>query len=80
MSTGYLAQLLVDFFGMDWFETGWTSHAFVRPVSPGDIITVHGRIHDKIVETDGTRLVLEVWCCNQTGDLTTVGTASALVR
>jgi acyl dehydratase len=80
MSTGYLSQLLANFFGIDWFETGWTSHAFVRPVSPGDTITVQGRIQDRIVETNGMRLVLEVWCRNHRGDLTTVGTASALVR
>jgi acyl dehydratase len=80
MSTGYLSQLLANFFGIDWFETGWTSHAFVRPVSPGDTITVQGRIQDKRVETNGTRLVLEVWCRNQPGEMTTVGTASALVR
>jgi acyl dehydratase len=80
MSTGYLSQLLARFFGIDWFETGWTSHTFVRPVSPGDTITVQGRIQDRIVEANGTRLVLEVWCRNQSGDLTTVGTASALVR
>jgi acyl dehydratase len=80
MSTGYLSQLLANFFGIDWFETGWTSHAFVRPVSPGDTLTVQGRIQDKRVEANGTRLVLEVWCRNQRGDLTTVGTASALVR
>jgi acyl dehydratase len=80
MSTGYLSQLLANFFGIDWFETGWTSHAFVRPVLPGDMITVQGRIQDRIVETNGTRLVLEVWCRNQRGELTTVGTASALVR
>jgi acyl dehydratase len=80
MSTGYLSQLLVDFFGIAWFESGWTSHAFIRPVSPGDTLTVHGRIQDKQVVTNGTRLVLEVWCRNQTGDLTTVGNASAVVR
>jgi acyl dehydratase len=80
MSTGYLSQLLTDFFGIDWLESGWTSHAFVKPVSPGDTITVHGKIQDKRVETNGTRLVVEVWCRNQTGELTTVGCASALVR
>ena len=79
MSTGYLSELLMDFFGVDWFESGWTSHAFVRPVSPGDTITVQGRIQDKTGETNGTRVVLEVWCRNKTGDVTTVGTASALV-
>jgi MaoC dehydratase-like protein len=79
MSTGYLSQLLVDFFGIDWFKSGWTSHAFIRPVSPGDTLTVNSRIQDKQVEANGTRLVLEVWCHNQTGELTIVGTARTLV-
>jgi acyl dehydratase len=79
MSTGYLSQLLADFFGVDWFESGWTSHAFIKPVTAGDTITVHGKIRETREEASGTRLVLEVWCRNQAGDLTTVGSASALV-
>jgi acyl dehydratase len=79
MSTGYLSQLLVDFFGVDWFDSGWTSHAFIRPVWPGDTITVRGKIQDKREEENGTRVFLEVGCHNQLGELTTVGRASALV-
>jgi acyl dehydratase len=79
MSTGYLSELLVDFFGLDWFQSGWTSHAFIRPVSPGDTITVQGKIRDKRAETNGTRLDLDVWCRNQADELTTVGSASAVV-
>jgi acyl dehydratase len=79
MSTGYLSQLLTDFFGVDWFESGWTSHAFIKPVSAGDTITVYGKIKERSDEASGTRVVLEVWCRNQLGELTTVGSASALV-
>ena len=64
---------------VDWFESGWTSHAFIKPVSGGDTISAHGKIQDKRVEANGTRLILEVWCRNQAGDLTTVGSASAVV-
>jgi acyl dehydratase len=79
MSTCYLSQLLVGFFGAAWFVSGWTSHAFIKPVAAGDTLAVHGRIREKRAETRGTRLVLEVWCRNQIGELTTVGSASALV-
>ena len=79
MSTGYLSQLLTDFFGTDWFGSGWTSHAFIKPVFAGDRLTVHARIQDSRQEGNGTRLMLEVWCRNQVGDFTTVGSASALV-
>jgi acyl dehydratase len=80
MSTCYLSEMLVNFFGAEWFESGWTSHAFIKPVSAGDTITVHGKIQERRDEAAGTRVVLEVWCRNQVGDLTTVGTASALLR
>jgi acyl dehydratase len=79
MSTGYLSQLLTDFFGTDWFDSGWTSHAFIKPVFAGDRLTVYARIQESRQERNGTRLMLEVWCRNQAGDLTTVGSASALV-
>ena len=79
MSTGYLSQMLTDFFGTDWFDSGWTSHAFIKPVFAGDRLTMHARIQDRRQEGTGTRLMLEVWCRNQVGDLTTVGSASGLV-
>jgi len=46
MSTGYLSQLLVNFFGADWFESGWISHAFVNSVFAGDTLTVQGKIRE----------------------------------
>jgi acyl dehydratase len=79
MSSAYISQLLVNFFGPDWFGSGWTSHAFVKPVSAGDTLTVHGKIQNKQAEAEGIRLIVEVWCRNQEGELTTIGCASALV-
>jgi acyl dehydratase len=79
MSTSYLTEMLVNFFGAHFFKSGWTSHAFIKPVSAGDTITIHGNIQDTRAEPDGTRVLLEVWCRNKMGDLTTVGSASALV-
>jgi acyl dehydratase len=78
MSTCYLSEMLVNFFGAQWFENGWTSHAFIKPVSAGDTITVHGRVQEKRADANGTRLLLDLWCSNQKGDMTTVGRASAV--
>jgi hypothetical protein len=63
--------------GAAWFDSGWTSHAFIKPVGSGDTLTVHGRIRDTQVETRGTRVLLDVWCRNQAEKLTTVGSAGA---
>jgi acyl dehydratase len=79
MSTCYLSEMLVSFFGRDFFETGWTSHAFINPVLVGDTLTICGQVQDKRTEALGTRLLIDVWCSNQTGKLTTAGTASAIV-
>jgi acyl dehydratase len=78
MSTCYLSEMLVNFFGVKFFETGWTSHAFIKPVYAGDTITVYGKVQDKQAEATGTWLLLDVWCGNQKGDLTTVGSARGL--
>jgi acyl dehydratase len=53
--------------------------AFIKPVYAGDRLTVHGVVKDKRPENDGTRVVVEVWCENQHGDKTAVGTASGLI-
>jgi acyl dehydratase len=79
MSTCYLSEMLVNFVGAEWFESGWTSHAFIKSVSAGDTITVHGRVQEKRADANGTRLLLDLWSSNQKGDMTTVGRASALV-
>jgi acyl dehydratase len=80
MSTGYLSQLLTEFLGTDWIDSGWTSHTFVKPVWAGDTLMAHGKIRERRVDANGTRLVLDVWCRNQLGDLTTVGSASAQLK
>jgi len=78
MSTCYLSEMLVNFFGAEWFESGWTSHAFIKPVLAGDTIIAYGKVWEKRAEANGARLLLDVWCSNQRGILTTVGSASAL--
>jgi len=79
MSTGYLSKMLVNFFGEHWFLSGRTSHAFVKTVEINDVITARGLVREKVKEADGVRLILDVWCRNQKGEMMTVGTASAVV-
>lgn len=79
MSTGYLSKLLVNFFGKHWFLSGRTSHAFVKTVEINDVIITRGIVRERVKEANGVRLVLDVWSRNQKGEMTTVGTASAVV-
>lgn len=81
MSTGYISQMCTEFFGASWFSSGKASLAFLRPVCMDDELTVEGRVTGYEAE-DGfaQRLLLDVWCANQHGELTAAGTASAVVE
>src|SRR5881227_3461822 len=54
---------------------GMMSMAFVKPVYAGDRLTVHGVVKDRQPENGGTRVTVEVWCVNQDGQTTAIGTA-----
>jgi len=78
MSTAYVSQLMVDFLGEGFVKGGKISVAFIKPVLAGDTLTVHGVVKSREREGDRTRVTVEVWCQNQDGVQTMVGTASGL--
>ena len=45
----------------------------------GDRLTVHGVVKETRPEHGATRVVVAVWCENQHGEKTAVGTASGVV-
>ena len=78
MSTGYVSQLMVGFLGEGFVKGGKMSVAFIKPVVVGDTLTVHGVVKSREREGDRSRVTVEVWCENQDGVQTMVGTASGL--
>ena len=79
MSQAYITEICTHFFGKSWFETGKMDVRFVMYTVPGDRITAGGSVKEKVPEGDAIRLVCDVWCENDSGVKTLVGTASALV-
>jgi acyl dehydratase len=79
MSTAYVSELMTRFVGAGFVKGGTMSMTFVKPVYAGDRLTVHGVVKEKRAEGDRTRVVVEVWCQNQTGQKTAIGTASGLL-
>jgi acyl dehydratase len=70
-------QLLEQNFGDAWVYGGKISLRYIRPVYEDDVLTPNGVVTE-ITQVDGkSRVTLEVWCENQNGDKTSVGTASA---
>jgi acyl dehydratase len=76
MSTAYVSELMTRFLGAGFVKGGTMSMVFIKPVYAGDRLTVHGVVKERRAEADGTRVVVEVWCENQDGEKTAVGTAS----
>jgi acyl dehydratase len=80
MSTAYVSEMMTRFLGAGFVRGGAMSMAFIKPVYAGDRLTVHGVVKERGQEQGATRVVVEVWCENQHGEKTAVGTASGLQR
>ena len=72
----YLNQMMTDNFGERYLRGGEISVSFIKPVRPGDAVRARGVVQEIRAEGAKQRLVCEVWLENQTGEKTTVGTAS----
>ena len=79
MSTAYVSELMTRFVGAGFVKGGTMSMTFIKPVLAGDRLTVRGVVKERRAENGRTRVMVEVWCENQDGDKTAVGTASGLV-
>jgi acyl dehydratase len=79
MSTAFVSEMMTRFVGAGFVKGGTLSMAFIKPVLAGDRLTVHGVVKDKRPEGATTRVTVEVWCENQDGEKTAVGTASGLL-
>ena len=79
MSTAYVSELMTQLLGAGFIKGGTMAMTFVKPVYAGDRLTVHGVVTDVRPDNGTTRVVVDVWCENQQGEKTAVGTASGLV-
>jgi acyl dehydratase len=79
MSTAFASEMMTRLLGEGFVRGGTLSMAFIRPVYTGDRLTVHGVVKETRPGGGRTRVVVEVWCENQHGEKTAVGTASGLI-
>ena len=80
MSITFAAECMRKFFGPDVFNhTGTVNLKFLRPVKAGDTITVTGAVSGT-EETDvGTKVSVDLFCDNQDGNRTAVGSGTAVI-
>jgi 3-hydroxybutyryl-CoA dehydratase len=79
MSTAYVSELMTQLLGAGFVKGGTMAMTFIKPVYAGERLTVHGVVTDVRPEDGATRVVVDVWCEDQEGDKTAVGTASGLL-
>ena len=79
MSTAYVSEMMTNFLGAGFVQGGRMSVTFTRPVYAGDRLTVHGVVTEMRAENGRSRVMVEVWCENQHGEKTMVGSASGLL-
>ena len=75
----YMSERALAFFGPGWARGGRLEVKLVKPIFPGDTIRVRAVIADKVKDSAGTRIMLDMWLENQHAERVTIGTASGLV-
>ena len=80
MSLTFASELLRRYFGADAYNrTGIIDLRFLRPVRPGDTVTMTGRVTAIFREANGGRVIVEVTGTNQKGDVTAAGSGACIV-
>ena len=77
---GYMSEYALAFFGAGWVQGGRIDVSLIKPIYPGDSITVRAIVSDCRRAVDGTLITLDVWLENQHGERVTVGSASGWMR
>jgi acyl dehydratase len=73
----FLHELLERNFGDAWVYGGKISVRYIHPVYGGDRLTANGTVTELKEEDGNARVVLQVWCENQDGRKTSIGTVHA---
>jgi acyl dehydratase len=80
MSLTFASEMLRRYFGADVYNRrGTIDLRFLRPVRPGDTITLSGKVTAIAREPNGGRVTVEVTATNQKGDVTAAGSGACIV-
>lgn len=77
MESCWVSQYLTSLFGERFLSTGRHFSTYLTPIYPKDIVTIEGVVTNREPERGGTRVEVEYWLTNQSGQTTAVGYGSA---
>lgn len=73
----FITELMVDHLGMGFITGGEVDVSFVKPIFPGDVLTLKAVLKEKTLDDGATRYLFDISLTNQDGAAVTVGTAGA---
>ena len=76
---GYVAQLMVEIFGIEWLYHGTMDVKFIKLVDAGDILTTKAKVQAKAFHNGVTHFTMEVSCENQRDEKVLVGFTTGMV-
>ena len=80
MSLTFAIELLRRYFGAELFNhSGMVDLRFLRPVRPGDVLTLKGTIADISGQANGRKVTVNIEIQNQDGNTTGAGTGSVII-
>lgn len=76
---GYMVQLMLDLFGIEWLSHGTTDMKFIDIVNAGDTIVSKAVVQHKEARDGATKFTMDVCCENQRGTKVLVGLAIGII-
>ena len=73
MSTAYLAEMCVNYFGRNFFVGSRMQCKYVASTLANEVITTYGVVREKTPKGQGYRFTVDVWASNENGEKKTVG-------
>jgi acyl dehydratase len=73
MSSAYLAEMCVNYFGADFFRGSRMQCKYVASTFANEIITTYGVVREKTPKGSGFRFKVEIWADNDEGERKTIG-------
>lgn len=73
----FITELMVDHLGFGFITGGGIDVSFVKPIFPGDVLTLKAVLKEKTLDQGATHYLFDVSLTNQEGAAVTVGTAGA---
>lgn len=73
MSSAYIAEMCVNYFGASVFRGARISCKYVASTYANEVITTYGKVREKAPKGDGYRFTVDLWASNEDGEKKTVG-------